>query len=564
MMTSPSMAAATLKQPTAKPVVVLTDNVNPQAEEFLTGGADVRTLPTAKSKDELIQQLQGVDGIIIRSATSLDASIFDACPTLKIVGRAGVGVDNVDLAAATRAGVVVVNSPEGNTIAAAEHTVSLMLSLLRNIPEGHRSLAAGEWKRKDLLGTEAYGKTLGIVGLGKIGSHVATIAHALGMKLLAYDPFLSDERAKQLHVTSVPLAELFAQADVVTLHTPKTKETEKLINADTLATFKPGSRLINCARGALIDETSVVAALESGQLTSVALDVFDPEPLSPDSALVKLAQNPDYAKRMVLTPHLGASTKEAQEQVALDVAQQIATYFKTGVAQSAVNMPALRRDIMEPVQAYLPLAEALGTIAGQWHSRWQPSTPTNTAANTQWRHIHITCGGELAKHNTQPITLAVLKGLLANHCEGVNYVNATLLAEEHGLQVQTVHVEKAKQYQNWIEVVVTPGSGEALSLMGTVFDKHTYRIMSVDGYVLSLAPSPYVVLIPHENKPGMVGIVASVLGNANINISSLAVAQGDFNTSMMAYNVDSEIPAECLAQLKALPGVGNARYFELG
>jgi D-3-phosphoglycerate dehydrogenase len=538
-----------------KPVVILTDNVHADAVALLDGVADVRVLPTAKSDSELIEQWKEASGGVIRSATRFTDDILAQLPNLKFIGRAGVGVDNVDLSAATRHGVVVVNSPEGNTVAAAEHTVAMMLSLLRNVPEGHRSLSQGEWKRSKLLGTEAYNKTLGVVGLGKIGTRVAKTALALGMNILAYDPFLTEERAKNLGVGSVSLDELFTNSDVITLHTPKTKDTEGLINAANLAKCKRGTRLINCARGALINEADVADALKSGQLTSVALDVFDSEPPSPDSPILTLAREPEYATRIVLTPHLGASTAEAQRQVAVDVAQQMTTFFETGVAQSAVNIPALRKDVLEPVKAFLPLAETLGTVTGQYAQQLGQTI----------QKLTITCGGSLAGVNTQPVTLAVLKGLLAHHCEGVNYVNAEILANELGLAIETTHVSQLQQYQNRLTLLAILANGETLTLAGTVFDpdnaENASRIVQINDYTIAVAPSQYLLVVPHANQPGMVGHVATHLGQAGINISSLSVASSKGDTNLMAFNIDSPLTEACSKALLETAGVDDIYYF---
>lgn len=549
----------------AKPIVIVTDNVHQDAVDLLSEVAEVRNLPTASNNEELIDQWKDAQGGIIRSATTLTAEVLSTLPNLRFVGRAGVGVDNVDLTAATRHGVVVVNSPEGNTVAAAEHTVALMLALLRNIPEGHRTLSQGEWQRSKLLGTEAYNKTLGIVGLGKIGTRVAKTALALGMKVIAYDPFLTEERATSLGVANVSLDNLFAQADVISLHTPKTKDTEGLINAFNLAKCKPGVRLVNCARGALVDEAAVAEALKSGQLASVALDVFASEPPDANSPILQLAQDPEYAKRIVLTPHLGASTAEAQRQVAVDVAQQLRTFFQTGVAQSAVNMPALRKDVLEPVKAFLPLAESLGSIAGQYAQQL-----ANDKQSGAIQQLAITCGGSLANMNTQPITLAILKGLLAHHHEGVNYVNAEVLAKELGLAVETTHVAQLAQYQNRLQLTAHLTNGNTITLAGTVFDPdnpaQASRIVEINGYSIALSPSQYLLLVPHANQPGMVGYVATHLGEASININSLSVASGtatkDDATNLMAFTMDSPLTKDCRDALLATAGVKGIYYFE--
>lgn len=545
-----------------KPTVILTDNVSPLAAEILQPVADVRVEPTQKG-DDLKALLKEADAIIVRSATQIGAEDLKSGSRLKIIGRAGVGVDNIDLSEATKSGVVVVNSPEGNTVAASEHTVAMIMALLRNVAQGHAGMAQGKWNRKALTGVEMFGKTVGIVGFGKIGSRVARVMQALGANILAYDPFLTPDRAKQLDIQSVSLDELLNQSDLISLHAPKTRETHHLINSESLAKCKKGVRIVNCARGALIDDEALVKAIQSGQVSGAALDVFNEEPLPANHPFIQLVQDPQYSKQLLLTPHLGASTEEAQVQVALDVAQQIKTYFEEGVAQSAVNIPALRHEVMAPVKQYLPMAETLGRCMGQWI---QDSITS----------LEITAGGSMSEHNMSPVTLAVLKGLLGVHHEGINYVNAQVSAEKQGIEVKESQVAKLPHFQNKLSLVATTTHGTSYTLAGSVYHDNQFHLVQVNQFPLSLEPTSHVLIIPHENKPGMVGVVSSILGKQSINISGLDVAKSVITNlneeqrglqtdspSVMVFNLDTPVPDECLNTLRQQDGILSVDYWVL-
>ena len=375
------------------PKVLVSDPIDQVGIDILSQVATV-DVKTTLSPEELIQVLPEYDAIMIRSGTKLTKEAIEAGKNLKIIGRAGVGVDNVDVPTATRMGIVVVNSPEGNTIAAAEHTLAMMMSLSRFIPAANQSLKGGKWDRKSFTGVEVYKKTLGILGLGKIGSHVASVAKALGMRILAYDPFLTAERAEKLGVHLVDLEILLREADYITLHLPKTKETAHLINADRIAIMKDGVRIINCARGGIIDEVAVAEAIKSGKIAGIALDVFENEPLEAESGLRELGAN------VILTPHLGASTEEAQTNVAVDVAEQIRDVLLGLPARSAVNIPGLRPDVWQKLKPYLQLAEMLGNLVGQ-------------LAGGRVDTLNVKLQGEIANSESQPIVVAALKGLLS-------------------------------------------------------------------------------------------------------------------------------------------------------
>ncbi|NEQ23123.1 MAG: phosphoglycerate dehydrogenase, partial [Microcoleus sp. SIO2G3] len=408
--------------------VLVSDTIDQAGIDILSQVAqvDIKTnLPT----EELIAIIPDYDALMIRSGTRVTKEIIEAGKQLKIIGRAGVGVDNVDVPAATRQGIVVVNSPEGNTIAAAEHALAMMLSLSRHIPDANQSVKNNQWDRKSFIGTEVYKKTLGVVGLGKIGSHVATVARAMGMRLLAYDPFISLERADQIGCLLVDMDMLLQQSDYITLHMPKTPETTHLIDAEALAKMKPTARIINCARGGIIDEQALFEALEAGKIAGAALDVFESEPLE-DSPLRSLG------KEMVLTPHLGASTAEAQVNVAIDVAEQIRDVLLGLPARSAVNIPGLSPNVLEELRPYMQLAETLGNLVGQL-----------SGGRIEMLNVHLQ--GELATNNSQPLVVAALKGLLSQALrEHVNYVNASIEAKERGIRVIETRDASIRDYSS--------------------------------------------------------------------------------------------------------------------
>ncbi|MEG4964714.1 phosphoglycerate dehydrogenase, partial [Microcoleus sp. K4-C2] len=398
------------------PKVLVSDPIDQAGIDILSQVAQV-DVNTGLSAEELVRIIPDYDALMIRSGTQVTKEIIEAGNLLKIIGRAGVGVDNVDVPAATRKGIVVVNSPEGNTIAAAEHAIAMMLSMSRHIPEANASVKGGKWERNRFIGVEVYKKTLGIVGLGKIGSHLAAAAKAMGMKLLAYDPFISTERADQLGCRLVELELLMRESDYITLHIPKTPETLHLINAEVLSKMKPTARIINCARGGIIDEAALAEAIKEGKIAGAALDVYEHEPLEADSPLRSVGQN------IVLTPHLGASTAEAQVNVAIDVAEQIRDVLLGLPARSAVNIPGIFPDSIEKLKPYLQLAETLGNLVSQ-------------LAGGRVDYLNVQLQGELANNQSQPVVVAALKGLLSQALrERVNYVNASIEAKERGIRV---------------------------------------------------------------------------------------------------------------------------------
>jgi D-3-phosphoglycerate dehydrogenase / 2-oxoglutarate reductase len=517
--------------------VLVSDPIDQAGLDILSQVATV-DVKTDLAPEALVAAIADYDALMIRSGTRVTAAVIEAAQKLKIIGRAGVGVDNVDVPAATRRGIIVVNSPEGNTIAAAEHTLAMMMSMSRYIPEANRSMKEGKWDRKSFTGVEVYKKTLGIVGLGKIGAHVATVAKALGMNLLAFDPFVSAERAEQIGCQLVEMDALLRQSDYITLHIPKTPETTNLINEESIAKMKPTARIINCARGGVINEAALAQALAEGRIGGAALDVFDAEPLG-ESPLRGLG------KEMVLTPHLGASTEEAQEKVAVDVAEQIRDVLLGKSARSAVNIPGLRSDVMEKLRPYLDLAETLGNLVGQ-------------LAGGRIESLNIKLLGDLATNQSQPLVIAALKGLLSPALqERVNYVNASIEAKERGIHVTETRDETSLDYTGSLQLTVKGSLGEH-SVAGALLGKEIH-ITSVDEFPINVPPSKHMLFTRHSDMPGIIGKIGSLLGGFNVNIASMQVGRkivrGD---AVMVLCLDDPLPEAILAEIKKEAGIRDA------
>ncbi|MDB5096994.1 MAG: D-3-phosphoglycerate dehydrogenase [Cyanobacteria bacterium RYN_339] len=491
---------------------------------------------TDLTPEQLLQVIGEYDALMVRSQTKVTAAVIEAGKKLRIIGRAGVGVDNIDVPAATRRGIVVVNSPAGNTIAAAEHTLALMLALARHVAPADASVKRGEWKRSQFTGAELFNKTLGVLGLGKIGSHVAKVAQAMGMKVVGFDPFVTPERAEELGVTLGSVEDVVKQADFITVHVPKTPETTNLLNAAMLAKAKPGVRLINCARGGIIDEAALVDAIASGQVAGAALDVFEKEPLEND-ALRQLGN------KVVLTPHLGASTEEAQLNVAIDVAEQIAEYLRGGEARSAVNIPNLRPELMASLRPMFGLAEKLGSVAAQ-------------LADGPIEAVEIAYLGSLADQEVKPLTTAVMKGLLtpALGIDGVNFVNATYLAKERGVHVTEVKSQEETEYVDLIRVRVRTQERERV-VAGTLMGNDILSIVAVDEYAFNLFIKGSMLFAPHQDVPGTIGKVGTLLGENNLNIFGMQLGRSAVRgPALMVLNLDDEVPDTVLDQVRKLPG----------
>ncbi len=496
---------------------------------------------TGLSRDELKAIIGDYDALMIRSGTQVTADVIEVADRLRIIGRAGVGVDNVDVPAATQRGVLVVNSPEGNTIAAAEHALALLLSLSRHVPQAHASMRAGAWDRKKYVGNELYKKVLGVVGLGKIGSHVAKVAKAMGMEVIAFDPFISADRAQQMQVRLTTLEDLFRQADYITLHIPRTPDTENLVNAELLRSMKSTARIVNCARGGIVDEAAIAEAINQGVIAGAGLDVFASEPLDQDSPLRAVERG------LVLTPHLGASTEEAQENVATDVAEQIRDVLLGLPARSAVNIPGLSAEIMERLKPHLQLAETLGLLVSQ-------------LSGGQVQELEVRLQGEFANHPSQPLVVAALKGLLTSALgERINYVNASLEAKGRGIHVLEVKDDASRDFAGGSLQLTTRGGHGGHSVTGAVFADGELRVTTIDEFPVNVPPSRHMLFTRHRDMPGIIGHLGSLLGEHNVNIASMQVGRrivrGD---AVMVLSIDDPIPPALLATINGINGIQEA------
>lgn len=525
--------------------VLITDKINEVAKNILLEGQNIEVdvLPTM-SEDELCKTIIDYDALMIRSETKVTKKVLEAAKNLKIVGRAGVGVDNVDVETATQRGVIVVNSPDGNTNAAAEHTIAMMLSMARNIPEATASTKAGLWERSKFVGTEVFGKTLGIIGLGKIGSHVAKVALALGMKVIVCDPYTTKEAVESLGCEYVShLDDFWSKCDFISVHTPKTRETMHLVNINSINRMKKGVKIINCARGGIIDENALKEAIESGQVSSAAIDVYEAEPDIKSSPLLGVKG------KIVLTPHLGASTSEAQLNVAIDVAQQIKEVLSGGSALSAVNIPSLKPEKLEPVKDYMQIAQNIGELAQQ-------------IAEGNLKAIEISAKGKLACVDISPLETAVLKGVFSASADNVNYVNAPILAKQKGISVTTSKSETTGDYIGLITVKLITDVSESL-VSGALIAENISRIVKIDQYNTSIEPEKHMLLVPHENKPAMIAKVATVIGEHGININHMHVVQKRDDKSLMVINTDRAVEKDVLDEIVKISGVSNSKYVKL-
>jgi D-3-phosphoglycerate dehydrogenase / 2-oxoglutarate reductase len=520
------------------PKVLISDKMSPRAAQiFRERGVEVDEI-TGKTKEELIAMIGDYDGLAIRSATKVTADVIAAAKNLKVIGRAGIGVDNVDIPAASAAGVVVMNTPFGNSITTAEHAIALMFALARQLPEADASTQAGKWEKNRFMGVELTSKTLGLIGAGNIGSIVAERARGLKMKVVAYDPFLTPERAVDLGIEKVTLDELLGRADFITLHTPLTNETRNILSAEALAKTKKGVRIINCARGGLIDEAALKAALDSGQVGGAALDVFVEEPATNSP----LFGTPNF----ISTPHLGASTNEAQVNVAIQVAEQLSDYLMSGGVTNALNMPSLSAEEAPKLKPYMALAERLGSLVGQ-------------LAHDNLTKISIEVEGHAAELNIKPITGAVLAGLMRRYSDTVNMVNAPFLAKERGLDVREIRHDREGDYQTLVRVSVATQSGEK-SVAGTLFGNQAPRLVEIFGIKVEADLAGDMLYIVNEDAPGFIGRLGSALGEADVNIATFHLGRRDAGgEAVVLASLDTGVPEPVLWQLCKLPGVKTVK-----
>ena len=522
--------------------VLITDPIAPEGIDALRAHAEV-DVRLGLSPDELTNAIGDYDAIVVRSETKVSAAVIEAGRKLQAIGRAGVGVDNIDVEAATRKGIVVINAPTGNIVSAAEHTIALMLALSRNIPQANALLKSGQWRRHDFIGVEVRNKILGIIGLGNIGSEVARRAKGLEMRLIGYDPFISIEYARNLGVGMVSLEELLRQSDFITLHTPLTETTQGLIGVKELAMVKPTVRIINCARGGIIDEKALCAAIEEGRVAGAAIDVFAEEPVR-DSSLFK-------SDKIVVTPHLAASTTEAQANIALDVAEQVIAVLKGQPARYAVNAPLISPETLAVIGPFLGVARQVGRLLSQ-------------LAGGQMSTIRIEYEGEIANYDTGALKAAVIGGLLeAISEERVNLVNANIIAQRRGLKITEHKDPICENYGNLFTVKVTTSAG-VTTVAGTIMRGEPH-IVRVNSYWIDVVPrGGYFLFSDHRDRPGLIGAVGTILGNADINISSMQLGRLETRgPALLVLELDQPVAEEQLLQLRALHEVYTMKLVKL-
>src|SRR6202171_1134825 len=527
--------------------ICVADNVSDSGLQPLRDAGFVVEKRTGLDPAGLREALSGCAGLVVRSETKVTSDLMDSAAALRVVGRAGVGVDNIDVPAATARGIVVMNAPDGNPITTAEHTMALLIALARRVPQANSSLKLGHWERKRFIGVELQGKTLGIVGLGRIGRAVASRARAFGMTIVAFDPLIAPEQARDLEIEVTPLDNVFARADFLTVHTPLTPDTRGIVGRDAFAKMKRGVRVINCARGGLVDEAALFEALESGIVAGAALDVFEKEPPAPDSPLLALDE-------VIVTPHLGASTTEAQEGVAFTVAEQMRDYLLTGALKGAVNVPALGTKELNTLQPYLNLAESLGRFQAQ-------------LVDSAVREVRLEYAGEIVDLDAAPVTRSFLAGLLRDVSARVNLVNAFLIAEERGIAVTTTYVRTGTDAAPAIHTQVLTSGGEQ-PLAGAIFgySGHTRegRITEIDGFRIEAIPQGHMLVMRNRDVPGVIGRVGTILGERGVNISRFHLGRRERGGEAMAViEVDAPLDEATLKDLRALEPVISARQIEL-
>jgi D-3-phosphoglycerate dehydrogenase / 2-oxoglutarate reductase len=524
--------------------ILISDNLSTRGIDLLRRNEQFQVdVNTGLKPEELKKIIGDYHALIVRSETKVTADILSAAESLKVIGRAGTGVDNVDVPVATGKGIVVMNAAAGNSVTTAEHTISLLMSLARKIPQAHGKLKDGKWDKKSFMGVELAGKTLGIIGLGNIGKIVASRAVGLAMKVIAYDPFISREIASKTGIELATLDEVFQRADFITVHTPLTDDTRGIIGRSAFAKMKDGVRIINCARGGLVDEGALYDAIKAGKAAGAALDVFMQEPVPADHPLLKLDE-------VIVTPHLGASTSEAQDAVAVTIAEQIADYLLNGSIAGAVNVPAVTAEALESIGPYIILGEKLGSFQAQFFD--QPVSD-----------VRISFSGEAAQLDVRPMTQAVLTGLLKSVSARVNQVNASLIAEERGLRVTESKELGAQDFTSLIEVTVRNEANES-RVAGTLFGRRDIRIVNIGSYRLEAVPEGQMLVLQNDDQPGVVGRVGTFLGDHKINIAQLYLSRNRAGgTAMAVYQVDSALDPATLAELAKVPHVISVKQIGL-
>ncbi|MFP4467137.1 MAG: phosphoglycerate dehydrogenase [Candidatus Goldiibacteriota bacterium] len=516
--------------------IFISDKLADDALKLLEADKDIEfVMETGLSEDTLAEKLDGYDGLIIRSGTTVTAKVLEKTKTLKIIGRAGVGVDNVDIPAASAKGVIVMNTPDANTLSTCEQTIALILASARNTAQAYASLKEKKWERSKFTGSELYGKTLGVIGLGRIGTEVAKRMASFGMKIIGYDPFVTKDRGDALGIEVMELDDVISKADVITLHIPKNKETKDLINKDKMGKMKEGVILINCARGGVVNEKDLYDACKSGKVAKAALDVFEKEPPF-DSPLLEL-------DNVVLTPHLGASTVEAQGKVGKGIVEQVVEALKGGMVKNAVNIPAIDPEMLKEMQPFLALNEKLGSFAAQ-------------LAGGNIKKTYVEYSGEVTNFDLKILTIAALKGILAPAVgDGVNYVNAELLAKERGIEIVQKTTDVKSDFPNLISVTIETDK-EKRKVFGILSVNKEVRIVKIDNFEMEIKPEKHMIVYKNVDKPGIVGRVGTILGEKNVNIASFDVGRSkEEKVAMGVLSVDSDIPEDVIESIKNVADV---------
>jgi D-3-phosphoglycerate dehydrogenase len=526
------------------PKVLISDALAEEGLAILQAARGLETVNTPGLKgDALLAAVADIEGLVVRSGTQVTREVIDAATKLKVIGRAGIGVDNVDVSAATARGIAVVNTPEGNNITTAEHAIALLVALARHIPAATASMKGGKWEKSKFQGIELYNRCLGVVGLGNIGRIVAERARGLAMRVIAYDPFVSPEMAQKLDVELVELDELYQRADMITVHVPKTKDTAGLLGAAAFAKMKKGVLIVNAARGGIVDEAALLAALESGQVAGAALDVFEKEPPPADHPLV-------VHPRVICTPHLGASTEQAQINVSIAVAEQVRDFLLSGVVRNAVNLPSISAELLERMRPYLALGEKLGRFQGQLSAG-------------AIEEIEIEYAGEITELRVAAVTIAVLKGLLESVSDRVNMVNAPIVAQQYGIKVVESKASRPRDHSSTITTRVR-GAADRL-IGGAIFQGTQPRIVRVDDFMLEAIPEGPTILLRNHDRPGVVGQVGTVLGETGINISRMQLGLvPERGEAAMLVNVSPMPSPAVMERLRNLPNVMTAQLVDLG
>ncbi|MCX8083000.1 MAG: phosphoglycerate dehydrogenase [bacterium] len=521
--------------------ILITDSFEKEGVDILkNAGFDVKE--TGKlSPEQLCEIIEEFDAVIVRSATKIPHQVIQKGKNLKIIGRAGVGLDNIDIEAATHAGIIVMNAPEGNTLSVAEHTIGMMLALVRNIPAANQSLKSGQWEKKKFMGAELYNKTLGIIGLGRIGRCVARIASSLGMKIIGYDPYVEKDVVEETGITIVNLPGLLKQSDFITLHIPLNDSTYHLIGEKEFEMMKDGVCIINCSRGGIIDEEALARYIQKGKVKGAAIDVFEKEPPDPDNPLLKLDQ-------VIVTPHLGASTKEAQVNVAQQLASQIVMAFTTQEVRNAVNLPSLDRASMEKLKGYLSLGQKLGIFLKQM-------------AGNNIKQVHITYSGDIINYDLSLLRANIIIGLLQDE-EKVNPVNASLILKEKGIELIEDRETSGGEFTNLITVSVKNSC--EVSASGTIIKKGEERIVKIDGFSVDASPEGYLLVCYNEDKPGIMGHIGTILGKEGVNIASMTLGRDKKGgRAITVLNLDQGIDIEVLKKIEGFPAIHSVKLVRI-